>query len=243
MDSIEEVIEFYKKDIDSRIKHKSIYHLFIDNVNKYHGGILVRQFHALQGFGEPAFSWSWYLLVNALPENFRFLEIGVFKGRVLATVQLISNFLNKKCKIFGITPLDDSADKYSNYEKSDYLSDIKKSFQISGVSFDNTTIIQGYSQEPRVIDKAKEGEFYDMVFIDGCHDYEIVCQDIENYSKMLKVGGYLILDDASSRLDGACGAFLGHDDVARAVQDILEKYEHFVHIYAIGHNRIWLKIK
>jgi hypothetical protein len=33
--------------------------------------------------------------------------------------------------------------------------------------------------------------YYDIIFIDGCHDYKNVCLDINNYSSMLKSGGYL----------------------------------------------------
>ena len=83
---------------------------------------------------------------------------------------------------------------------------------------------------------------YDIIFIDGCHDYENVCLDINNYSEMLKPGGYLVLDDASLFLHNAFGIFLGHPDVGKAIIDNLDNNNKFIHLYAVGHNRVWRKI-
>ena len=239
MEYINQVSDFYKVDLEN--KHQILYESFQKNAEKFNQGILSKQFSETHGFGELAFSWSWYLIVNDMPNNFKFMEIGVYKGRILALIQLLSNILNKEVKIFGITPLNTSTDKYSNYEDINYYEEIKKSFLISNLSFNNTKIIKGYSQNTEVINEAQENGEYDIIFIDGCHDYEIVCLDIQNYSKMLKVGGYLILDDASSLLKGSYGQFLGHYDVGKAVQDFLENNNNFLHLYAVGHNRVWKK--
>ena len=59
-----------------------------------------------------------------MPSNFKFLEIGVYRGRVLSLIKLLSNLLNKNGQIWGITPLHDAGDKYSNYENIDYLNAI-----------------------------------------------------------------------------------------------------------------------
>jgi hypothetical protein len=240
MESLREVVDFYKKNIEPLRKHKAIYEQF--HVNAHRNSALHKHFSVTQGFGELPFSWSWYLLVNDLPTKFKFLEIGVYKGRVLSLVKLISDMLKKEATIFGITPLNTSGDKYSEYDTVDFLNEIKLSYSKSNLSFDSTQIIKGYSQNDEVIEKANENKEYDMIFIDGCHDYEVVCLDIYNYGKMLKVGGYLILDDASSLLNGAHGRFLGHDDVGTAVKDFLENDSQFVHLYAVGHNRVWKKV-
>ena len=240
MASLEEVINFYKDPQNLDI-HKEIYTAFESNAKKFNKGIFVKHFYNTLGFGELAFSWSWYLIVKDMPDNFKFLEIGVYKGRVLSLIQLISNLVNKQVNIFGITPLNTSTDKYSKYDNVDYLAEIKKSFSTSNLSFDNTTIIEGLSQDEKTLNEARKYEQYDIIFIDGCHDYEIVCLDIKNYSKMLRPGGYLILDDSSSLLKGAYGKFLGHNDVGKAVQDIIDNDSNFVHLYAVGHNRVWKK--
>jgi len=240
LENLDEVIAFCK-DMN-KTKYMELYNIFKCNAENYKDGVLNNQFYGCLGFGELAFSWHWYLLVNEMPSNFKFLEIGVYKGRVLALIQLLSNLLNKNAKIWGITPLSCDGDKYSNYNDEDYLNAIKTSFINSNVSCENTQIIQGYSQNDYSINKAKENMNYDIIFIDGCHDYEIVCLDIKNYSNMLKSGGYLVFDDASFFLSDAYGSFLGHPDVGRAIIDNLDNNPEFVHLYAVGHNRVWRKV-
>ena len=238
MENINEVIEFYKQDITD--KHKTIYDYFTDKIiNNF---ILLNQYNSTPGFGEIAFSWNWYLLVKDMPENFKFLEIGVYKGRILALIKLLSNIFNKNAEIYGVTPLNTATDKYSTYDdKCDYLKCIKQSYSNLNLNFNTTTIIKGFSQDESIIKKTNE-LVYDIIFIDGCHDYEVVCLDIKNYREMVKVNGYLVLDDASSLLENSYGAFLGHYDVGKAVQDVLEKDSRFIHLYAVGHNRVWKRI-
>jgi hypothetical protein len=237
--TLQEVIEFYKTDNPN--KNKIVYTTFENNVKNI--SILEKQHNDTPGFGELSFSWSWYLLVKSMPQDFTFLEIGVYKGRVLALIQLLAMLFNKNAKIYGVTPLDGEAtDKYSEYQNCDYLTAIKKSYSICNQSFENSFIIKGYSQEKHTIEKAKENLPFDMIFIDGCHDYEIVVQDIKNYSEMLKVNGYLVLDDASLYITNPYGTFLGHPDVGKAIQDNIENNPQFTHLYAIGHNRVWKKM-
>jgi len=239
LQNLNEVINFYK-DMNKNT-HMQLYNIFKYNAENYNNGILREQFENCEGFGELPFSWNLYLLVNEMPSSFKFLEIGVYKGRILSLIQLLSKLLNKNVKIWGITPLSNVGDKFSNYNNENYLNSIENSFNNSNVSFENTEIIQGFSQNDYIINKAKENMSYDIIFIDGCHDYEIVCFDINNYSKMLKSGGYLVLDDASSFLPDAFGQFLGHVDVGKAIIDNLDNNPDFIHLYAVGHNRVWCK--
>jgi hypothetical protein len=239
LQTLDEVIHFYK-DMNKNT-HMQIYNTFYHNAKNYNNGVLEEQFYNCLGFGELPFSWHWYLLVNEMPSNFKFLEIGVYKGRVLSLIEMLGNLLNKNAQIWGITPLCDAGDKYSNYDNADYLNAIKTSFMNSNASFENTEIIQGFSENDDVINKAKENMYYDIIFIDGCHDYKNVCLDINNYSRMLKRGGYLVMDDASLFLTDAYGSFLGHPDVGKAAIDNLDNNPEFVHLYAVGHNRVWRK--
>jgi hypothetical protein len=241
MENLENIIMFYEKESNNYNRHKIIYEKFYNNVVKFNNGILERHFLNLLGCGELPFYWSWYLLVNKMEKNFNFLEIGVYKGRILSLIKLLSDVLNKNVKIYGITPLDNSGDKFSKYEKIDYLSEINNSFLKFDLSIDSVNIIKGFSQDNDIIQKAKENE-YNIIYIDGCHDYEIVCLDIDNYSKLLCKGGFLIMDDASSYITNPYGQFIGHNDVGKAIIDKLDKNEDFKHLYAVGHNRVWQKI-
>lgn len=236
---VQEVVEFYK--LDTPDKNKIIYTTFEKNVKCV--PILEKQHDNTPGFGELSFSWSWNILVKSMPKDFTFLEIGVYKGRVIALIQLLATLFEKNVKIYAVTPLDGEAtDKYSEYQNCDYLSAIKKSYSICNQSFENTTVIKGYSQEKETLEKTKVVAPFDMIFIDGCHDYEIVVQDIKNYSEMVKVHGYLVLDDASLYINNPYGTFLGHPDVGKAIQECLDNDPRFVHLYAVGHNRIWQKM-
>ena len=130
--TLEQVINFYKTDNPD--KNKIIYQTFEKNIKGI--PILEKQHDDTPGFGELSFSWSWFLLVKSMPQDFTFLEIGVYKGRVLALIQLLSNLFNKHVKIHGVTPLDGAAtDKYSEYQDCDYLTAIKNSYNICKTSF------------------------------------------------------------------------------------------------------------
>jgi hypothetical protein len=237
--SLTEVINFYENM--NKDKHAYIYNTFKHNVENYNNGILKKHFYNSLGYGELSFSWHWYLIVNEMEQNFKFLEIGVYKGRVLSLIKLLSDLLKKNAQIWGITPLCEAGDKYSTYDSCNYLNEIKSSFINNNISFENTEIIKGFSENDDTINKAKEN-MYDILFIDGCHDYKNVCLDINNYSQMLKSGGYLVMDDASIYIKDAYGAFLGHPDVGKAIIDCLDNNNDFIHLYSVGHNRIWRKI-
>ena len=237
-DNIQDVIDYYKKDEDN--KNIIIYEEFKNNLQKI--PIFYQHFSNTNGFGELPFSWNWYIILQEMPEEFKFLEIGVYKGRLLSLIKLIANMLNKKSIIYGITPLDNVGDKYSTYETDNYLNAIKNAFLYNQLDMDNVTIIKGLSQDKDVLDMVQKNDLYDIIFIDGCHDYEMVCQDIINYIPFLKQNGYLIMDDSSLYIKNPGGDFKGHPDVGQAIIDILDKDTRMSELYACGHNRVWIKI-
>jgi hypothetical protein len=49
------------------------------------------------------------------------------------------------------------------------------------------------------------------------------------------------MDDASLFITDAYGSFLGHPDVGKAIIDNLDNNPEFIHLYAVGHNRVWRK--
>jgi cephalosporin hydroxylase len=178
-----------------------------------------------------------------MPNNFKFLEIGVYKGRIISQIGLLSKIINKKCSIYGITPLSTAGDKYSKYVDNNYLEIIQNNFKKLNTNITNLTIIKGYSQDAKVVEKALNKSKYNMIFIDGSHDYNDVIFDILTYSKMLTINGYLIMDDSSLYLPDSYGMFKGHPDVSKACIDYLDTNPNFEELYAIGHNRVWKKIK
>ena len=104
--------------------------------------------------------------------------------------------------------------------------------------------MHGLSTDESVKHLAKEHGLYDIVYIDGGHDYETVINDIELTNKILKKDGLLIMDDASSFLEFNHNheGFTGHKDVAQAIKDKIDLDNTYVHLFACGHNRVWRKI-
>lgn len=220
-------------------RNKFIY----DTFDKYakEDSELLESFNKCEGFGELPFSYNWKLLVDDMPTDFKFLEIGVYKGRVLAQVAMCAKREKKNPTIIGVTPLSTSGDKYSRYENDDFRSAIHKSFDTCKADKSTLKIIQGFSQESHVVAEAATHGPYDIVFIDGCHDYEIVCQDIKNYLPMLKSGGYFVMDDCACFIEHPYGRFHGHPDVSRAAGEYLDKSSEVTYCFAVGHNRLWRK--
>jgi hypothetical protein len=237
-DTIDDVVRYYKDGpVD---KNKVIYEEF-DNAAGADDG-LKSIYDAADGYGELAFSWNWKLLVDTIPvKGARFLEIGVYKGRVLSQVAYLAKRAGKQITTYGVTPLSTAGDKYSVYSASNFLNDIWNNYLMAGGSITDLRIIEGYSQKPAVVEKVAADAPYDIVFIDGSHDYEDVVADLRNYSRMVKAGGYLVMDDASLYVPGAYGRFLGHPDVSRAAMEVMDKMDGFTHLYAIGHDRVWRK--
>jgi hypothetical protein len=237
-DNIKEVIDFYKKN--NYDKNHIIYNVFFENLSKL--PILYEHFNITQGYGELPFSWNWNLILQEMSNNFNFLEIGVYKGRILTLIKLLANIQNKSCNIVGVTPLENVGDKYSNYEDDNYYLAIQNGFNSLNLTMDDVKIVKGLSQDEEVVQKLKNMHQFDIIFIDGSHDYEIVCLDIVNYLPLLNVGGYLIMDDSSLYIENPGGQFKGHPDVGKAIIDILDKDDRMEELYACGHNRVWKKI-
>ncbi len=245
--TLQEVDTFYNSTESAAIpmaeRHARIYQEFEAKVRQ-HDPQLQQAFLATEGFGELAFQWNWWLAVKDAPTAFKFLEVGVYKGRVLATIQYLADRMKKSPTIVGVTPLSTEGDKYSGYDDVDYFAAIRRSYEKTGsggVSFANTRIIKGYSQDPVTLCEAAQQGPYDIIFIDGCHDYDVVCQDISNYVALLREGGLLVMDDASLFLEAPAGRFHGHPDVAKAIRDRIDGNPALRHIYAVGHNRVWRK--
>lgn len=236
-DNIKEVIDFYKEN--NYNKNHIIYNSFFENLSKL--PILREHFNITQGYGELPFSWNWNLILQEMSNNFNFLEIGVYKGRILTLIKLLANIQNKSCNIVGVTPLENVGDKYSNYEVDNYYLAIQNGFNNLNLTMDDVKIVKGLSQDEEVIQKLKNMNKFDIIFIDGSHDYEIVCLDIVNYLPLLNVGGYLVMDDSSLYIENPGGQFKGHPDVGKAIIDILDKDDRMEELYACGHNRVWKK--
>lgn len=197
------------------------------------------------GYGERPFHVLWRELVKLQNKEFNFLEIGVYKGQVLSLIKLLSNHFEKKVNFYGVSPLNDSGDKFSTYQKQDYKLIIKNLFKYFNLEFDeDKNLICGSSTDEKIKNKIDKLKHFDLVYIDGCHDYDCVVSDLKLVKKIIKIGGYMVLDDSScfKQLTHAPNRFKGHIDVCKAIQDDLESDKNYEEIICVGHNRVFKKI-
>ncbi len=109
---------------DTPETHLDIWNTFKENVNsdpvlKDHRDVVE---HYGFGYGDRPLHWAWKLIVDAMPDQFSFCEIGVFQGQILSLVKLLANNSGKASKIVGITPLNTTGDRYQpKHAEVDYV--------------------------------------------------------------------------------------------------------------------------
>lgn len=192
----------------------------------------------IYGHGARCLQYMWKLIVDELPQNFSFLEIGVYKGQILSLMQLCADKAGKKAKIVGVTPLNDP--DFAKYNRLPYIENIYKRFS---VTMDNTTIIDGKSQDSEVIVRVHSMGPYDVVYVDGDHGYQPTVDDIKNYDTCLKSGGLMVVDDASNfkNIPTWASTFKGLIEVSEAVRDTLEKDPNYEELLTCMHVRVFRK--
>ena len=214
---------------------------FTDNVNNdpqlkaYRDWIEENAF----GFGERCFLWMWKEIVDRMPKSFTFVEVGVFRGQILALVKMLADRTGKKVKRYGITPLDSTDGHVESY----YMTDIQILHDTFNIPKD-FTILQGLSTDEAIIKDAKKIKA-NIVYIDGGHAYDVVKSDLKVYPKIVKSGGYLVIDDCNNAIDMPWGYFRGIDTVSKAVDEMFPPYKDNAEWNLemnIVHNRILKKI-
>ncbi len=192
-----------------------------------------------RGFGEDAFHAQWYLLL----EQFKpasFLEIGVFRGQVISLVSLWAKQKGVACEVTGISPFSPAGDSVSAYRKDvDYYEDTLANFAHFNLPLPQ--LFKAYSTDPGAV-ALIASRSWDMIYVDGSHDYEVVKKDWEVCSKALKVGGVIVLDDSGLGTMYRPPAFAtgGHPGPSQMAQE-LDRTK-FREILQVGHNRAFQKI-
>jgi hypothetical protein len=194
---------------------------------------------ARRGFGEDSFHVMWKLLLDEFkPANF--LEIGVFRGQVISLVALWSRKSGATCEVWGISPFSGAGDSGCSYRCDlDYYRDTLLNFDHFGLP--HPKLLRAYSTDPKAAELIASRQ-WDMIYIDGNHDYEVVLQDWENCSRNLKLGGIIVLDDAglTSAFRAPIVATAGIAGPSRLAQEI--DRSRFRELLQVGHNRAFVRI-
>lgn len=200
------------------------------------------------GFGDRSFHWIWHLLVGQMPTTFSFLEVGVYKGQVLSLIDLLAIETLRRAVVVGVTTLTNTEDEKCRYPQGDYLGWIKEIYAAFGMSQLQPILIEGKSTDPTVIEKARGMHGFNIVYVDGGHDYPDAFADLTTYPEMVILGGYLVIDDASGSEDksfhrlniGSC--WPGFAAVARAVSETIDKDLRFKFLFAVGHLNVFQRV-
>jgi predicted O-methyltransferase YrrM len=192
-----------------------------------------------RGFGEDAFHAMWYMLLRDFkPKNC--LEIGVYRGQVISLWALLALKFNFSCDVYGISPFTSAGDSVSSYlEDIDYMDDTIKNHSVFGLSRPNLLRAFSTDAEAKVLMESKN---WDLIYIDGGHDYDTALSDYELSKINLAVGGVLIMDDSSLYTDfhPPKFSFGGHPGPSAVVKE--KAFQELQFLGAVGHNNIFIKI-
>ena len=108
-----------------------------------------------------------------------FLEIGFNSG-------ILNTILNKSFKFEQIVAIDTFTSEISS---TDLLANLKRK---------NLVLVCGSSNKKENLQTIKKFQPYDLIFVDGSHEYNDVKKDLNNYCKMLSDDGILIAHDIYS---------------------------------------------
>lgn len=189
-----------------------------------------------RGFGEDAFHTMWWRLASEFrPTNF--LEIGVYRGQVISLVALLAKLEGIDCKVTGISPFSPAGDSVSTYLSNlDYYQDTLENFRHFDIG--EPKLLKAYSTDHVAVDLI-ESQTWDMIYIDGNHDYAIVLKDWQHCSQAIKPGGVIVLDDSGLGTAYKPPAFAtgGHPGPSKLAGEIDPAL--FEEILQVGHNRVF----
>lgn len=192
-----------------------------------------------RGFGEDAFHVMWFMLFREFqPKNF--LEIGVFRGQTLSLAALLSRVNGVSCEVCGISPFTSAGDSVSRYQQAvDYYEDTLRNFSYFKLAAPQ--LVRAFSTDPEA-EQFIASKNWDMVYIDGNHDYEIARKDWEICSRHTKAEGVIVLDDSglSTSFRPPAFATAGHPGPSRLAQEI--DRTRFRELLQVGHNRAFQRI-
>ncbi len=193
-----------------------------------------------RGFGEDAFYAMWYFLFRYFRPR-AVLEIGVFRGQIISLWTVLSRELSIPVEVHGLSPFEATSDSVTQYpEGIDYHRDVILNLrQFEGINLPHLHKAYSTDEEGRRVISSRK---WDIIYIDGDHDYNVVKSDFSNCSKQLSLGGLIVLDDASLYVEYHAPVYAssGHPGPSRVAEEIDDVM--FTEIFSCGHNRVFMKV-
>jgi hypothetical protein len=192
-----------------------------------------------RGFGEDAFHAMWFLLFEELRPSHA-LEIGVYRGQTITLWKLLSRHFGFDCRVSCVSPFAPAGDSVSQYERSiDYYEDTLQNHRHFGLELPE--ICRDYSTAPEAR-RFIASRNWQVIYIDGNHDYEVAREDWVNSAATVVAGGIIVLDDSALGTSFSPPGFstAGHPGPSRIAGEI--DASSFQEILSVGHNRVFQRL-
>jgi hypothetical protein len=229
------------ENLGNRNEKYKYFHHFFWNLSpdwlKEHRNYFSKNF---RGYGEDAFHAMWFFVFKEFRPK-EILEIGIYRGQSLSLFSLLGTKMEFETDVHGISPFTSAGDQVSQYLKDlDYYNDVKVNFDY--FKLPEPILHKGFSTDNEMI-KVIQSRQWDLIYIDGNHDYEVAKKDFNVCAKNLRKGGLLILDDASLNTDYKPSFYstAGHPGPSLVASEIA--LDLFEEILSVGHNRVYKKIR
>lgn len=220
---------------DTEEYHKNIHESFVALVNanpelKAHRDWVEQN---VFGFGERSFWWTWKLICEELPHDAKVIEVGVFKGATLSVWQTLSCLPGNVA--YGISPMNGVGTGWTDDDYRAHIIHIHEHFEQ-----EMPIILEGLSEDEKIIEQATRIAPYDLVYIDGGHERRHIDNDLLHYAPLVKKGGFLVIDDACCDMHMPFGYFQGIQDVTDGLLAYMEENgDKWEFIFNVVHLRIY----
>ena len=228
------IFDFKGTDIEAIKSPDTWYQIFKNSYSKLPNEIVHhREYFSTRGFGEDPFHAMWYYLFEQYKPK-SILEIGVFRGQTISLFSLLGRHFKLDTHVVGVGPLFDANDSVSVFPSDiNYEEDIKENYKYFKLGEPN--LVKSFS-ERKEARKTIKSRKWDMIYIDGNHDWPYVLADYCNCAEALSENGIMIIDDSSLHEDynPPPGMFKGHVGPSYILEDFAKKeMELFL---TVGHN-------
>lgn len=190
-----------------------------------------------RGFGEDAFHSMWYLIFSQY-QPINCLEIGVYRGQTVSLWGLLAKHFKLDAKICGISPFLPAGDAVSSYRSDiNYLEDTNNNFRKFKLQTPEFCISYSDTLDAHEFMNSRT---WDLIYIDGSHDYNIVANDLIHACKNISNRGLIIMDDSSLYfgLPDEFQGFHGHPGPSKIALSIANALPNAL-LGGVGHNNIF----